>query len=165
VRLARVIRPALLGLVLAGPVYGQSESAPRAEREIRARRASSNAAIARHDTAGFAAILAPDVVSVTSASARNLSKAAVVKSMADRFRDRPDVGYVREPDDVIVFLAWGMASEEGKWRGWWTDPDGKIAISGTYFAKWRLVGGQWFVESETYVPDKCTGGKFCTIVP
>ena len=125
----------------------------------------SNASIAKHDTVGFSSILALDVVSTTSASAKNIGRASVVGSMAARYKERPDVVYVRSPDDVSVFLAWGMASEEGRWRGSWTDPDGKVEISGPYFAKWRRINGVWFVESETYVPDKCVGGKFCSTIP
>jgi hypothetical protein len=36
-----------------------------------------------------------------------------------------------------------------------------IRIHGTYFAKWRLVNGTWLVESETYVPNSCSGGAYC----
>jgi ketosteroid isomerase-like protein len=164
----RWLASALLGgvVLLAAPAASQpTQSAKEAEREIRARRESSNRAIARHDSVGFAAILTPDVVSVTSASAKNVGRAAVVASMLGRFRDRPDVIYVRSPEEVSVFAAWGMASEEGHWRGSWTDPDGKVEISGSYFAKWRRINGAWFVEGETYVPEKCTGGKFCSTVP
>ena len=42
---------------------------------------------------------------------------------------------------------------------------GAIEIGGSYFAKWRLIKGEWFVEGETYVPDHCTGGAFCRTVP
>lgn len=153
-------------MILAAPVASQpSQTVKEAEREIRLRRATSNASIMKHDTVGFAAILAPDVVSTTSASAKNIGRASVVASMASRYVEKPDVLYVRAPEEVIVFLPWGMASEEGHWRGTWTDPDGKVEISGPYFAKWRRINRAWYVESETYVPDKCTGGKFCTTIP
>jgi hypothetical protein len=168
IRISRWIQAASLGVsaLLAAPAASQtSQTAKEAERDIRLRRAMSNASIAKHDTVGFAAILAPDIVSTTSASSKNIGRASVVASMAARYADRPDVLYVRAPETVIVFLPWGMASESGHWRGTWTDPDGKVEISGTFFAKWRRVNGEWFVESETYVPDKCAGGKFCETVP
>ena len=69
------------------------------------------------------------------------------------------------PDDVRVFAPWGMASERGRWTGSWTDADGKIVIGGSYFAKWRKANGVWLIESETYVPETCTGGAYCTTVP
>jgi len=27
------------------------------------------------------------------------------------------------------------------------------------------MGGVWLVESETYVPETCSGGAYCTTVP
>jgi Domain of unknown function (DUF4440) len=136
-----------------------------AARAILARREASNRAIARHDSAGFVAILAESVVVVTSASARYAGRTTYVNSMLAQFRARPDVVYRRTPGAVRVFAPWRMASEAGTWVGSWTEPDGKVAIGGRYFAKWRQVGDAWFVESETYVPEHCTGSAFCARVP
>ena len=150
-------------LALCGPrAFAQTSSD---EGPIRQLRASSNAAIARHDTGGIGAILAEDVVVVTSNSVHAISRATNLARFADQFRTRPDVVYLRTPDDVRVFAPWGMASERGHWTGSWTDTDGKIRIGGIYFAKWRRVNGRWLVESETYVPEKCTGGAYCRTVP
>ena len=102
---------------------------------------------------------------VSSASFKRSGRDAVVGQLADQFRTRRDVVYRRTPDSIVVFTPWGMASERGHWVGSWTDADGTISIGGSYFAKWRLLDGAWFVESETYVPERCTGGKVCTTVP
>jgi len=151
----------LCTLALAAPrVFAQSD-----EDAIRQRRQSSNSAIARHDTTGIGAILAGDVVVVTSNSVHGIGRAANLQRFADQFRTRPDVVYERTPDDVRVFTPWGMASERGHWTGSWTDTDGKIRIGGSYFAKWRKVSGAWVVESETYVPETCTGGAYCRTMP
>ena len=153
-------------LLLAAPLPAQVGAGLRdAEREIRRLRASSNAAIARHDTTGIAAILAPNVVVVTSTSAQIVGRETNARSFADHFRDRPDVTYERTPAEVRVFAPWRMASEQGRWTGSWTDADGKLSIGGLYFAKWRQLEGRWLVESETYVPDRCTGGRYCEVVP
>lgn len=150
-------------LVLAPrPVWAQSNSH---ESTIRQLRASSNAAIARHDTGGVGTILATDVVVVTSNSVHAIGRGTNVQRFADQFRTRPDVVYERSPDEVRVFEPWGMASERGHWTGSWTDTDGKIRIGGSYFAKWRRVNGRWLVESETYVPEQCTGGSYCQVPP
>lgn len=146
----------------SSPVRGQQ--APD-EQTIRQLRASSNAAIARHDTGGVGAILAADVIVVTSNSVHAIGRATNLQRFADQFRTRPDVMYERAPDEVHVFAPWGMASERGRWTGSWTDPDGKISIRGSYFAKWRRMNGTWFVESETYVPEACSGGAYCRTVP
>jgi ketosteroid isomerase-like protein len=138
---------------------------PPDEEQIRTRREASNASIARHDAAAIGAVLAPNVIVVTSNSVHREGRDANVQSFAEQFRTRPDVVYRRTPDDVKVFAPWLMAAERGRWTGSWTDPDGKIQLTGSYYAKWRKVDGQWLVESETYVPETCTGGAYCTRVP
>lgn len=152
----------LLLCVLAPRVDAQSD---QHERTIRQRRASSNAAIARHDTGGVGAILAEEVVVVTSNSIHGVGRATNLNRFADQFRSRPDVVYERTPEQVRVYAPWGMASELGRWTGSWTDTDGKIQIGGIYFAKWRLRNGSWLVESETYVPERCSGGAYCRTMP
>jgi ketosteroid isomerase-like protein len=148
--------------LLSARVDAQSD---RHEPTIRQRRASSNAAIAKHDTGGIGAILTNDVVVVTSNSVHAVGRATNLQRFSDQFRSRPDVVYDRTPDQVRVFAPWGMASESGRWTGSWTDTDGKIQIGGIYFAKWRLKNGSWLVESETYVPESCTGGAYCRTAP
>ena len=163
-------RAALLLLVAlsARTAFGQTADAPGSTVDadlIRQRRESSNAAIARHDTAGFAAILAPDLVVVSSTSAQTHSRQEHVRSMAEWFVARPDVVYRRTPGSVRVFEPWQMASEAGTWVGSWTAADGKVVIGGRYFAKWRVRNGVWLVESETYVPEHCTGSVYCSTLP
>ena len=102
---------------------------------------------------------------VTSYSNHAVGRQVNLESFADVFRTRPDVIYERVAAEVRVFEPWGMASERGEWSGSWTDKDGKIRIGGSYFAKWRKVDGAWRVESETYVPERCTGGAYCRTVP
>ena len=152
----------LLLCVLAQQSDAQSD---QHQRTIRQRRASSNAAIAKHDTGGIGAILAEDVVVVTSNSVHGVGRATNLTRFADQFRTRADVVYKRTPEQVRVYAPWGMASELGRWTGSWTDSDGKIQIGGIYFAKWRLKNGSWFVESETYVPERCSGGAYCRTMP
>lgn len=134
-------------------------------REIRRRRESSNSAIARHDTAGIGAILAPHLVVVSSTSAQSVGRQAMLQRFAEQFRSRPDVTYRRTPEEVRVFAPWQMASERGQWTGSWTDPDGRVSLRGSYSAKWRRIDGTWLVESETYVPESCAGGQYCNTAP
>lgn len=153
----------LAALVLLAPLaFSQSVSD---ETAIRQRRASSNAAIARHDTGGIGATMVEDIIVVTSRSSQSIGRAANMSSFADQFRTRPDVIYVRTPSHLRIYEPWGMASELGRWTGSWTDSDGKIQIGGSYFAKWRLRNGSWLIESETYVPETCTGGAYCRTPP
>lgn len=158
----RVLTLALLSLV-GGTLGAQSSGSDVAE--IRRLRESSNAAIARHDTAGIGAILAPHLIVVSSNSAQSIGRQAMLDRFAQQFASRADVTYRRTPRDVRVFAAWGMASEAGEWTGSWTDPEGKLSLGGRYFAKWRKIDGSWRVESETYVPEYCTGGAYCAKSP
>lgn len=145
-------------------VKAQATSDAAAE-NIRQRRESSNAAIVRHDTAGIAAVLAPHVTVVTSNSVHVAGRAPYMQRFAEQFRGRPDVVYRRTPRDIRVFHPWRMAAEYGQWTGSWTDSDGKVQLTGTYFAKWREMDGAWFIESETYVPETCAGGEYCRTIP
>lgn len=154
----------LLVLALAMPVRGVAQTTAE-EQQIRARRSSSNEAIARHDAAGIGAVLAPNVIVVTSNSVHREGREANVQSFAEQFKTRPDVVYRRTPDEVRVFAPWLMAAERGRWTGSWTEADGRIQLTGSYYAKWRKVGGVWLIESETYVPESCTGGDYCRRVP
>ncbi|MGQ0646522.1 MAG: nuclear transport factor 2 family protein [Gemmatimonadaceae bacterium] len=154
-----------LVLLSTQPLPAQRAADDRDAAEIRRRRESSNAAIARHDTAGIAAILAPSVMVLSSNSAAILGRDTNAQRLADQFRTRPDVVYRRTPERVRVFGPWRMASELGRWTGSWTDADGRLTIGGAYFAKWREINGQWLVESETYVPESCVGGAYCSRVP
>lgn len=134
-------------------------------RTIRTLREQSNAAIAAHDTAGFAAVLAPHVIVMPSTSVASVGRATHVRSMADHFAARPDVSYRRTPADIRVDAVWGMAAEQGTWTGRWTDTDGPVTLTGSYFAKWRKLSGRWLIESETYVAEACAGGGYCRIPP
>ena len=154
----------LLVLCVAAMSNAYAQAVPNDE-AISRRRSLSNAAIARHDTGGIGATMAEDIIVVTSRSAQSIGRAANMASFAEQFRTRHDVVYVRTPERIQVYEPWGMASEYGRWVGSWTDTDGKIQIGGSYFAKWRLKNGTWFIESETYVPERCTGSKYCATPP
>jgi ketosteroid isomerase-like protein len=153
--------------VTPGPLWSPADDTtggPDA-REIRRLRESSNTAIARHDTAGFGAILAPNFSIVRSTSEHSAGRDEEVRGIAEAFRARPDVVYRRTPDEVRIFAPWDMASERGQWTGTWTAADGAVRIEGSYFAKWRRVNGSWRVETETFVPERCTGGAYCRTPP
>ena len=61
------LTPLIVLLAVLAPLVLEAQSSPD-EQQIRARRESSNAAIASHDTAGIGAALAPNVIVVTSNS-------------------------------------------------------------------------------------------------
>jgi len=147
-----------------GPLWSAADDTtggPHA-REIRRVREASNAAIARHDTAGIGATMADDIHVVSSTGDRRSGRASYLVILAEQFQARPDVRYVRTPEEVTVFEPWGTAAEEGRWVGTWSDGEGPVRVEGRYFARWRLEDGGWRIEAETFVPDACSGGSYCS---
>jgi ketosteroid isomerase-like protein len=166
----RIQRAMLGGAMLLSPVVVYGQAADRADssadvRAIVAARARSNAAIARHDTAGIAREMMPDVTVVSSTSAMGTGVAVNLSRMAAQFARRPDTRWVRTPDTIVVFAAWGVASERGQWVGTWTEPDGPLVIRGSYAAQWRGHDGRWRIQGELFVPLHCEGGAYCRARP
>lgn len=161
----------LLTGVMAAPVALASATVAGAEVQssdeaaIRAARADSNGAIARHDVAGIRKHWMADVHIVTSTSAQGTGREVNGDRMAQQFQRRPDTVYVRTPGVVEVFREWSVASERGEWTGRWTEPDGVVDIAGTYLAQWRKVDGVWLIQSELFVPTRCRGSKYCAARP
>ena len=85
--------------------------------------------------------------------------------MESEFSSKSDVLYVRTPQTVQVFEAWGMASESGTWTGSWTENGQKIELTGTYMAKWHKLDGSWLIRAEVFVPLTCSGGAYCDKSP
>lgn len=132
---------------------------------IRAARAASNAAIAKHDLAGIARHWMPNVSIVTSTGAHADTRNENVGRMGAQFNRRPDTVYVRTPTAIDVNREWNVASERGEWTGRWTEPDGIVDIGGTYLAQWRKVDGTWLIQAELFVPTDCRGSKYCAAHP
>lgn len=144
---------------------GATAQPPADEQLIRESRAASNAAIATHDTAGIARHWMDDIHITTSTSAHATGRVLNQERMAQQFQRRADTIYVRTPSAIDVLAAWAVASERGDWIGRWTEPDGVVEIGGTYLAQWRKVGSQWLIQSELYVPTRCTGSQYCAKRP
>ncbi|WP_373057891.1 hypothetical protein [Gemmatimonas sp.] len=132
-RPAGLFRSACVGALLLSPMLAEAQGAFRADsptdssadvQAIVATRARSNTAIARHDTVGIAREMMPDATVVSSTSAMSTGAALNVSRMATQFARRPDIKWVRTPERVTVFDAWGVASERRQWVGTWTEPDG-----------------------------------------
>lgn len=144
----------------------QSAAAPPSdEAAIRAARGVSNRAIAAHDLDGVASVWLPEYSSVTSNNVQSSGRDAARARFAQNFSARPDLVYVRTPDNVTVNTAWGHAGENGHFTGQWTQADGVTKIGGIYFAKWKKAGGRWMLLSETFLQTACEGTSYCATVP
>ena len=149
-------------LGMSGLAAGQASND---EQLIRAARARSNAAIAAHDVPAIAREWMPTVHVLSSTSAQTAGAAANQQRLTDQFARRPDTVYVRTPGTIEIFPSWQVAAERGEWTGRWTEPDGAVAIGGTYLAQWRKIDGRWLIQGELYVPTHCRGSKYCTQRP
>jgi ketosteroid isomerase-like protein len=134
--------------------------AAQAEQQIRAQRAAFNRAIAKGDLAAIGAVLADNAQIITGADS------LVFNGKADELRlwredlAAPSRGiYVRTPDRIALSPVAPTAMETGHYKGVDTK-SAKDWSSGTYFAKWRRIDGQWLIESETYMTAAC-GGIYC----
>jgi ketosteroid isomerase-like protein/quercetin dioxygenase-like cupin family protein len=137
-----------------------SSTASTDEAAIRAQRDAFNAAIARGDLAGIAAVLADNAQIVTGADSLVFSgKAGELKLWSEDLAAPSRGIYVRTPDRITLSPVGAMAMEEGHWRGVDSKSPAEWA-SGIYVAKWRRTGGKWLVESETYMTTACAG-SYC----
>ncbi len=135
------------------------------ERSIRAARIDHNRAIATHDTVAMAKYWTDDYNIVSSRNSHRTGKVLNVRFFTEEFTAKPDVVYTRNTDKIEVFEPWSMAAENGHWEGTWIDNGSPIKLTGTYYAKWHKVGGQWLIRAEIFVPLSCSGGDLCSKSP
>lgn len=128
------------------------------EAAIRAARAASNAAIARHDLAALRETWVDDV-QVTSglglaANGRGEVEARIAAAFADPTFDR----WVRSPESVEVAGDGSRAAELGRWEGRWSRPEGALVRRGRYLAHWVKLPQGWRIRAELFVALACDGG-------
>jgi ketosteroid isomerase-like protein len=128
-------------------------------------RNSFNLAIARHDTSMMVQYWTDDIIVITSRNARFVGKDQYATGLAQEFKSKEDVVYIRTPETIEVFPAWEMAAESGRWIGTWKNGDEAIEVVGTYYAKWKKINNQWLINAEVFTPMRCRGGNYCLDVP
>ena len=107
----------------------------------------------------------PEFHQVSSTSAQSAGRVAARDRSDELFAARPDVVYLREPEEITVNAAWGQAAESGRWTGSWTQPDGVTRVGGVYFAKWKKSGVNWMLLTETFVQTSCSGTRYSDTPP
>ena len=152
---APMTRSLLLALALASSALAQ----PSPEATIRALRARSNQAIARHNIDEFADSLDSDFVMVRGSGVFVGSKKEYVALFEHDFADPHSVTYRRTPEKIEVSSAAPLAAELGRWAG--INPDGTTGYGGTYLAMWRRTGQGWKIRSELFVVLSCGKGEAC----
>jgi ketosteroid isomerase-like protein len=146
-----------LALAMMIGVFVAKAETTNDEAEIRALRAQSNDAIARHDIAAFMDFMDDDFLITRGSGAKTLSKDREAQDIASHFTEFPDVVYVRTPDTITLSSHLPLAMETGTWVGTMTAPDGPIEYRGSYSAGWRKTGNGWKIHSELFVTLSCDG--------
>lgn len=125
---------------------------------IRAAREQFNVAIEQKDVATIRSMLAPGYHIVTGRSEQSHGAEEEAKRWAVRFQSDPTTIYRRTPRDITINEDWGMAAEEGNWKGNYTVNGALVHVSGVYAAKWqRAEDGGWVIQAEMFTTITCTG--------
>ncbi len=135
------------------------------EAEIRALRQQFNTAIAQHDSTRIERFCTADYTAISSRNVEIKGIENERQALANEFKTKKEVVYVRTPGQIKVFPTWNMASETGHYTGQWQESDGLVQMSGTYYAKWHKIQGSWRIRVEVFTPLTCTGSKFCDQAP
>jgi len=117
-----------------------------AQSEIRALRAQSNAAIARHQADAAVKVMSDGVKIITSYGSIVDGANAMAELFREIFADDAFVTFSREPKDIHI--GDGIAAEEGHWTGTWKHR----VVRGLYLARWQFKEGAWRIEAECFVP-------------
>lgn len=149
-------------LLFGTPVVAQTDT--DAER-IRALRAQSNAAIARHDVPAILSFL-DDEFHVTAGSGTMFQGVDEMgDAFARQFAEFSDVKYVRTIESIEISASAPLAAEVGTWVGTWTTPAGPLRTGGRYSASWRKRDGEWVIRSELFVTLFCEGTGCAPVAP
>jgi ketosteroid isomerase-like protein len=138
--------------------------APADIETIRTLRRDYNAAMATGDMAPVMGLFDPDYYMIRGASGVAVAGAASIGAALkdDRARDPGFVGYERITTQVDIGTGGQRAAEQGRWVGRWTEPDGKMELTGVYLAMWVKTDGRWTVKSEAFVALTCIGSAACS---
>ena len=113
---------------------------------IKAQRAASNTAIAKHDVAGIAKYRLPDFVQVRGNATCLVGKDSIMASWAALFAANPQVAYIRNPAEIIISKNDSLAWETGKWSA-----IKSYSRGGKYSAMWRKKNNEWKLQAEIFV--------------
>jgi ketosteroid isomerase-like protein len=140
--LKRIIVPAFF--IISNNISAQTNNDDIAV--IKSYRASSNAAIEKHDVNGISKFWLDDFVQVIGRGTYETGKENIAASWKTLFDSNAQVSYVRNPEEIIISDNDTLAWESGKWIGIHTYSKG-----GNYAAMWIKRNGVWMLKAELYV--------------
>ncbi|HWB27991.1 MAG TPA: nuclear transport factor 2 family protein [Chitinophagaceae bacterium] len=137
----------LLGCIIFLCSSGHTQTnTSKDEAQIRAARAASNAAIAKHDVDGLAECLAPEFIMVTGNAQQFIGKDVVVARWKDFFAKNSTTFYIRTPAQVVISKNDTLAFETGTWKG-----INSYSAGGNYTAMWCKRNNVWMTRAELYI--------------
>jgi hypothetical protein len=118
---------------------------------IRLRRATFNRALAEADLHAIGPLLAQNAILVTGTDSAILSgRKAQLVAWKREFSAPERMTYARTPETVVPSAVEPIALEHGRWEGV-AAATGQPLASGSYTAKWRMIGAEWVIEAEIYL--------------
>ena len=113
---------------------------------IKANRAASNAAIAKHDVDGISKYWMADFVQVRGNGTFLVGKDTIISTWKELFKTSAEVSYIRNPSEIIISDNDTLAWEKGSWIGIKSYSKG-----GNYSAMWHKINKQWMIQAEIFV--------------
>jgi ketosteroid isomerase-like protein len=124
---------------------------PSPDLAIRLRRAAFNRALAEADLNAIGPLLAPNVILVAGTDSAIISgRKAQLVAWKREFASPARTIYTRTPETILISPVEPIAFEHGQWHGV-TAGTGQPLASGSYTAKWRMIGTDWVIEAEIYL--------------
>lgn len=124
---------------------------PSPDLAIRLRRAAFNRALAEADLNAIGPLLAPEVILVAGTDSAIISgRKAQLIAWKREFASAARTIYARTPETILISPVEPIALEHGQWQGV-TAATGQPLASGSYTAKWRIIGADWVIEAEIYL--------------
>ena len=130
--------------------------------EILARSGVWNEAFVDKDINKLMELFSPDA-QLATAGGKWKDRAEGHRKFSSLITKRPDLRWYIHPKKITVNEAWEVAYERGDWVEWWSEPDGKATIKGTYFFMWKKSTQEpWCIHAAIFTPLSCTGeSSYC----
>ena len=120
--------------------------AQTADAAIRAARAESNRAIARHSLEGIVRDMLPDYSIVMGRGQHVEGREKMSAFWQKTFETTPNVTYVRTATSIVISRNDSLAWETGRWTA-----EHSYSAGGNYSAMWRSMGNSWKLAAELFV--------------
>jgi ketosteroid isomerase-like protein len=135
-----------LPLLLFFLVCARCATAQSADALIRAARAASNEAIARHDAGSIVRDMLPDYSIVTGRGQHVQGRDSIFVFWQKTFKAMPGVVYIRTPAAITISKNDSLAWETGQWTA-----EHSYSSGGNYSAMWRKTATSWKLAAELFV--------------